>query len=130
MGVKVDMGNFRIIVNAVGGHGDKRTLKDGEKNYGCMSMSCPDCISREFVATLTRRGCTIESATLEHWPATYTDNGLCTYSGDRLVWSDELHLQIRKSIGEHAPKCGLGDKGGPIVDDLVSGIRRGSFGNT
>lgn len=125
------MGNFRIIFNAVGGHGDKRTLKDGERNFGCMSMGCPDCIAREFAATLARRGVAIESATLEHWPATYTDDGLlCTYSGDRLVWSNDVHAQIRQAIGLHTPKCGTGDKGGPIVDDLVSGIRHGTFGNS
>lgn len=124
------MGNFRIVVNAVGGHGDNRSLKDGQVNWGCMSMNCPDCLAREFVATLKRRGITVESATLEHWPATYTDDGLCTYSGDRLVWSEEVRSQIRQAIGEHAAKCGLGDKGGPIIDDLVSGVRRGSFGNS
>jgi hypothetical protein len=118
------MGNFRIIINAVGGHGDKRSLKDGEKNYGCLSMTCPDCLAREFVETLRRRGNTLESATLEHWPAMDLNRALCTFSG-AVTRSAEGPTQI----GEHGAQCGTAS-GGPIVDDLITGIRHGSFGNS
>lgn len=122
------MGNFRIIINAVGGHGDRRNLKDGDVNYGCHSMDCPDCQARDFVAQLKRRGSTVESAFLEHWP-TMNDmrtEAACTYLGTRFKWDGTTQLVL--PVGEHTPFCGLGDKGGPIVDDLISGIRRGSFG--
>lgn len=105
------MGNFRIVINAVGGHGDKRDLNDGDKNWGCGSMTCPDCLAREFVATMARRGNTIESATLEHWP-----DKDCTFSG--VQWGTQR--------GAHGPACN-NEKRDPIVDDLVTGIRHGSF---
>lgn len=117
------MGNFRIVINAVGGHGDKRSLKDGEKNYGCLSMTCPDCLAREFVETLKRRGSTIESATLEHWPE-MNAGSCCTFSG-----SVARSVDGPTQIGAHTPKCGT-EKGGPIVDDLLTGIRHGSFGSS
>ena len=62
------MGDYRIEVNATGGHGCKREIKDGEANYGCGRMDCPDCIAREFVQTLKRKGSMIRGATLTHWP--------------------------------------------------------------
>jgi hypothetical protein len=62
------MGNFKIEINAVGGHGCKREVKDGEKNYGCGQMTCPDCQARAFVAQLQRNGISVQSAELTHWP--------------------------------------------------------------
>lgn len=124
------MGNFRIVVNAIGGHGDKRNLKDGEKNWGCMSMTCPDCLSREFVELLKRRGVTIESAILEHWPAVSEPiaGATCSYAGVRHYFDGTT--QVYEPVGQHRDACGLGAKGGPIIDDLLTGIRTGSFGNS
>jgi hypothetical protein len=31
-------------------------------------MNCPDCQTREFVEQLQRKGCSVESAKLTHWP--------------------------------------------------------------
>jgi len=62
------MGDFRIEVNAVGGHGCQRDVKDGGTVYGCGSMSCPDCIVAEFIAKLRRSGASVKDATLTHWP--------------------------------------------------------------
>jgi hypothetical protein len=62
------MGDFRIEVKAVGGHGCQREVKDGGDVHGCGQMGCPDCIAREFVATLQRKGNSVNSATLTHWP--------------------------------------------------------------
>lgn len=62
------MGDFRITVNAVGGHGCQREVKDGGTVYGCGSMSCPDCVTAQFVAALARIGASVVSAKLEHWP--------------------------------------------------------------
>ena len=62
------MGNYRVEVNAVGGHGCQREVKDGGTVYGCGRRDCPDCTAREFVAELKRRGNSVSSATLTHWP--------------------------------------------------------------
>lgn len=73
------MGNFRVTVHGVGGHGCQREKKDGEHVVGCERSNCPDCISREFVRRLKRAGVMLEGpggdagplgATLEHWPGT------------------------------------------------------------
>jgi hypothetical protein len=81
------MGQFRVTVNAVGGHGCQREKGDGEFVPGCDRPGCPDCIAREMVRRLKRSGATVENATLEHWPET----------------------------------------GNTVVDDLVTGLRKGSF---
>lgn len=62
------MGQYKVEVVAVGGHGCQREVKDGGEVYGCRRMDCPDCIAREFVEELKRRGNSVESATLTHWP--------------------------------------------------------------
>ena len=62
------MGDFRIEIDAVGGHGCNREMKDGEKVYGCGSMSCPDCITAEFVSKLARSGVLLKNGSLRHWP--------------------------------------------------------------
>lgn len=65
------MGDFNIEVNATGGHGCQRTVKDGQQvqNF-CGSTSCPDCIAREFVRSLKRAGNMVRDAVLTHWPGT------------------------------------------------------------
>lgn len=62
------MGDFRIQVDAVGGHGCQREIKDGGTVYGCGSMSCPDCITAEFISRMIRSGANVKSAALVHWP--------------------------------------------------------------
>lgn len=62
------MGDFRIEINAVGGHGCQREAKDGEKVFGCGRMDCPDCLTAKFVADLARSGAMIKDAKLVHWP--------------------------------------------------------------
>lgn len=65
------MGQFRVTVTAVGGHGCQREVKNGETlREFCGSVSCPDCAAREFVRTLKRQGQNVESAELSHWPGT------------------------------------------------------------
>lgn len=48
------MGDFRIEVNATGGHGCQRELKDGASVKECGDPNCPDCIARRFVAELPK----------------------------------------------------------------------------
>lgn len=67
------MGQFRIEIIAVGGHGCQREVKDGEVVAGCGQSSCPDCAAREFVARLKASGNSIEKAELTHWPGTTTE---------------------------------------------------------
>jgi hypothetical protein len=64
------MGQFRITVDAVGGHGCQRELGDGQFVPGCDKVGCPDCIAREMVRRLKRSGAQVDSAILEHWPET------------------------------------------------------------
>lgn len=64
------MGQFRVTVTAVGGHGCMREIGDGGTVIGCDRSGCPDCIAREYVRRLKRSGATIEVASLEHWPGT------------------------------------------------------------
>mgnify|MGYP001617174431 FL=1 len=67
------MGQYRIEITAVGGHGCERQVKDGQKVWGCRRMGCPDCETRNFVDSLRRQGQSIEKATLTHWPETPTE---------------------------------------------------------
>ena len=63
------MGDFRVIVEALGGHGCQREKGDGEHVVGCEQSWCPDCIAREFVRRLKRSGQTVKKAEFVHWPA-------------------------------------------------------------
>lgn len=62
------MGQFKIEVTAVGGHGCQRDKKDGDEVDVCGNPNCPDCTAREFVALLKLKGNNVEAATLTHWP--------------------------------------------------------------
>lgn len=62
------MGAFKIEVDGVGGHGCSREAKEGERVYGCNRMGCPDCLARDFVELLGRRGFMGVKGTFTHWP--------------------------------------------------------------
>jgi len=62
------MGNYIIEIEAVGGHGCERHVKDGGTNHGCHQFGCPDCETRAFVKHLKAQGNSIQSATFTHWP--------------------------------------------------------------
>lgn len=62
------MGDFRVEVNAVGGHGCCRDSRDGETVYGCGHVSCPDCITARYIAEMMRAGVAVNHATITHWP--------------------------------------------------------------
>lgn len=63
------MGNFRIEIEAVGGHGDRRDVHDGEtldpENYPEHSL---DRIAFDTVEALKAKGASLVSARLVHWP--------------------------------------------------------------
>lgn len=82
------MGNFRIVINAVGGHGVDRSKKDGEVvDFNADGEFSPDAIAKRMVNELKRFGSSIQDATITHWPETPTE----------------------------------------VQDDLVTGVRKGSF---
>lgn len=63
------MGNYRVIVDAVGGHGCERQVLDGQSTIGCQQRNCPDCTTREYVRRMKSiSGNTLNSAILIHWP--------------------------------------------------------------
>lgn len=61
------MGQFKIEVTAVGGHGCQREKRDGETVRDCGYLTCPDCTARRFVAELAKHN-NVEAASLTHWP--------------------------------------------------------------
>jgi hypothetical protein len=96
------MGDYRITIDAVGGHGCQREVKDGGPlQPDCGSKHCPDCAARRLVAELQSIGNTVMAAKLEHWP--------------------ESMMRWDGSMGDRG-----GSAHGPI-DDLKTGVRSGSF---
>lgn len=90
------MGDFRIIIDAVGGHGQDRGKKDGEiVNFNAHGESAPEAIAERFVKEMKDNGVNVTGAKVVHWPA---DN----YPDSR-------------------------EAGAEIVDDLLTGVRKGSF---
>ena len=72
------MGDFRVTVEAVGGHGCEREKGTDETVIGCERQGCPDCMAREFVRRLKRSGAMVKKAEIRHWPADmpgYTTDG-------------------------------------------------------
>lgn len=63
------MGDFRIKIEAVGGHGCDRKAKEGEKLQPCGQAYCPDCNSLEFVELLKSKGFNVKFAQFTHWPS-------------------------------------------------------------
>lgn len=63
------MGDFRMTVEAAGGHGCDRKAQQGDEVQGCGQETCPDCIFARFVSELQRAGIRPYKATLQHWPA-------------------------------------------------------------
>lgn len=68
------MGNFRIVIEAVGGHGVDRTPKEGEDiNFYKEGNTSPDAIAKQFVEVLRTYNPSIQSAKLIHWPDTESE---------------------------------------------------------
>jgi hypothetical protein len=63
------MGDFRIVINAVGGHGQDRDKKDGEVvNFSAESSLSPEALAEKFVKELKESGCSVQDAKVIHWP--------------------------------------------------------------
>lgn len=78
------MGQFRIEITAVGGHGADRQRKDGESlDFEALPIDEVDRAAWECVQALKARGCNVESAALIHWP------------GQEHTVTDDLLAQVR-----------------------------------
>lgn len=63
------MGNFRVVIEGVGGHGCQREVKSGGEVQGCGRMGCPDCEVRRFVHIINQPNVAgLTKAELMHWP--------------------------------------------------------------
>jgi len=91
------MGDFRIVINGIGGHGQDRDKKNGEIVNFQEDPSSPDALAENFVKALKEKGISIEDASIIHWP-------LDNYGG-----------QLKNERSQQ------------IVDDLQTGKRIGSF---
>lgn len=86
------MGDFRITIDAVGGHGCQREITTGQTVTPCGRPSCPDCAARAFVKQLQEMGCSVQGATLEHWPARM---GALRSRGDKAGPVEDLITGVR-----------------------------------
>lgn len=63
------MGNYRVIINAVGGHGQDRGKGHGETvDFEAGGESSPEAILKRAVAELQAHGNSVTEATVHHWP--------------------------------------------------------------
>lgn len=63
------MGNYRVIINAVGGHGQDRSKGNGETvDFGADNENSPEAIIARAVEELQAHGNTVSEATVHHWP--------------------------------------------------------------
>lgn len=63
------MGNFRVVINAVGGHGQDREKKNGEiVDFEKGGKFTPEMIALAAVDLFREKGNTIVSAEIIHWP--------------------------------------------------------------
>lgn len=91
------MGTFRIEIQGVGGHGCQREKKDGERTQGCGQPNCPDCLARALVTRLQTVGVSFA-----------------------LHSEDPNQNQYARLTHWPGQECA-------VVDDLLSGVRHGSF---
>lgn len=105
------MGNFRIVIDAVGGHGQDRSKKSGEvidftnssEGYP-KNEDTPEAIAQRAVQELKSKGVHVISAKVYHWPA----DTVYEFQGQPIPPKDS-----------NGNDC--------ITDDLVTGIRTGQF---
>ena len=68
------MGQYRIEIEAIGGNGCSREIKDGGDVYGCGRLGCPDCEVRRLVSILKIfLGNLVTKAVLTHWPGEHRE---------------------------------------------------------
>jgi len=63
------MGNYRIVINAVGGHGQDRSKGHGEiVDFEADNTNSPEAIIARAVKELQATGNSVTEATVHHWP--------------------------------------------------------------
>lgn len=63
------MGDFRIIIDCVGGHGQDRSKKDGEVvDFNTDGQGSPEALAVELIEKLKQSGCSVDAARIVHWP--------------------------------------------------------------
>lgn len=68
------MGNFRIVINAVGGHGQDRKKGHGEiVDFSAGNDRSPEAILKRAVDELKATGNSVSEATVHHWPGSDFD---------------------------------------------------------
>lgn len=103
------MGDFRITIEALGGHGCQREKGDGETVIGCERTGCPDCMARELVRRLKRSGTTVKVAEIKHWPA-----DMPGYTAERQV-TDDLLTGVRTGAFPERERYLAQSASGPVV---------------
>lgn len=113
------MGQFVVVISGVGNHGCDRGVTDGEHVLGCQRPDCVDCILREVVRRLRRNGVQELAAELVHWPASVEAIEQTVLRGG------ETETVVEPAVA--ARYAEVYPQGSSVVDDLVTGVRRGSF---
>lgn len=68
------MGSFRIVINAVGGHGQDRSKGHGETvDFEANNENSPEAIIKRAVEELQATGNSVTEATVHHWPGSGND---------------------------------------------------------
>lgn len=117
------MGNFKIEIEAVGGHGIQREIKQGERiDYSATYGHEPDAMAAAFVRDLACKNNDVLYAKLVHWPTSspIVDNLLTGTREVRdfsMTWEGEPILQFF-AFG-HLP---------PHLQDVSRGFAHAAFG--
>jgi hypothetical protein len=107
------MGDFRMTIEAAGGHGCDRTAKEGGELRGCGQENCPDCMFARFVSDMQRAGMRPFKATMHHWPADLIrpDGTHAGYAADREVVDDYTEKDVKYPGGAFRRSSGKRTKG-------------------
>lgn len=107
------MGDFRITIEAIGGHGCGRgnelpppagRVDRGYDIQRCGRLGCPDCEATRLIEILRRNGCSVHSAKLEHWPV---PGAAGTFREDNPGPIDDLLSSRRDRIWDGRPAGGI-----------------------
>lgn len=101
------MGDFRMTIESVGGHGCDRKAKEGDEVHGCGQMGCPDCLFAAFVSQIKRSGMPLNRATFHHWPADMGGG----YTPEREVIDDYSEKGVKYPAGGFTRATGKRVKG-------------------
>jgi hypothetical protein len=111
------MGDYRITVEATGGHGCSRKTKSGEKVEPCGWDGCPDCRARAFVEKLRTSGNDVRVAKLEHWPVPGAAGTTRTENPGPV---DDLLTGVRQGEFEDAKSAGFGRIGALVAAAVLA----------